>query len=222
MRNRALVAYGVVIGLGLGSLMIAAVSTDRRLAFTLGVTPAKPVVTLARGGTVCQSPVDVAAGFSRILLYPGTFRRPGPPLGVRVLEQARAPLAAGRLAGGYADNAKQVVTVGNVGAGRSIAVCVRNLGSRPVALYGDGAGRGAPLHARVRGRSIGADLSIEFLRRRSISTLDVLPTMLARASRFRAGWFGPWTLWLVAVAVLLVVPASIAMAVRGSGSAGEG
>src|SRR4051794_29474452 len=119
-----------VCALAVVALAVVAFAQRTSMAFTLGVAPATPAVTLEPGKTACQLPVNVPAdaGFDRVALTLGG----GQPVAVRVraLEGAQRVLASGRHAGGYADEAQVVVKTGEVADESRVQVCVVNGGSR--------------------------------------------------------------------------------------------
>ena len=91
------------------------------------------------------------------------------------------------------------------------AVCVRNAGSVPVAIYGAPADTPPDLLGDPARRPLP---TFTFLREDSASMLSLLPDAFERASRFRPSWVGPWTYWLVLALVAAGVPALLAAALR--------
>lgn len=213
MRKAALAFLAVAVA-GLVALLIVGATTSRTFAFTLGTPSFGAVATLQPGQEVCQLPVPVGAAFDEVELHVGTFGRPrGSELEVSIREQpGGAVLARGTLPAGYADNSRPTVDVGDVDDDGSVAICVRNTGSRRAALYGGPDVTARTSSAELDGRPLGADLNLVFRTSSPRSGLALLPDMLERASLFRGGWIGPWLYWLLLAGVLLAVPALIVRA----------
>jgi hypothetical protein len=214
----AVVAAGLLVLIGVGL-------TDRSdEAFTLGVRSAGVAAELRPGSRACEERIEVPEDFSSVELQIGTYRRPGPPLEVSVRERTAAgpELGRGSLDGGYPDVSRARIGVGDIDAGRQIAVCVENGGERRVALYGN-AGVAAPFSTlRVRGRRVDNDLTLVFYRSEKRSLVAELPDVFSHASLFKAGWVGAWTFWLLGLAAIGLVPLVLALALRGLGRDGGG
>lgn len=208
MSRPAWVVFGsvVVTLVAIGALALRTTP----LAFTLGVAVAGPVATLDDGDQTCQRPIDVPdhAAFDRVALSVGTFHRAGSPLSLTVEDLDGRVVSTGALPGGYPDIAQQQVhhvrLARSVGAGR-VAVCIRNRGRRPVAIYGnvDAAARAST--ADRNGKRIGFDLALVF-ERTPRSKLSLVPDILRRASLFRFSWMGTWTYILLLATLLLGGP----------------
>jgi hypothetical protein len=56
------------------------------------------------------------------------------------------------------------------------------------------------------------------LNREKRSLIALLPDMAERASVFRAGWVGPWTYLVLALLVLVAVPALLARGLARAGA----
>jgi hypothetical protein len=198
-------------------LVIGALQRDS-LAFTPGVGVSLPAVPIGPGQRACQGPLVVPPGgaFDRIAIPLGTYGQPGPPLSVAVRDAASGRLITrGAIAGGYPDftGRKQVVTVDRVGVGQRIAVCLANDGDRRVAVYGNGALASRTSSAKVDGQRSLYDMTLVF-RRSPRSVLSMVGDIARRAALFKISWAGPWTLFLLAAAVLALIPALLTWAVR--------
>jgi hypothetical protein len=213
MRRAGAIVLLAVAGLGLLGLLVVAGRDKRDLAFTLGVVPTIPAATLKPGVRVCQVPIGVPDEFNRVRLRAGSPGGPGQPLQLTVVDVAtNSVVGRGRLPGGYPYSTEQSASVGQVGAERRIAVCVRNLGGRNVQIFGNTDAGSPTSHAFIRGRGLPNDLTLVFLRSGERSQLAALPDLFERASVFRPGWVGPWVYWLLAAGVLLGVPLLLARA----------
>jgi hypothetical protein len=205
-----------------GTLLVVALALtrDTTLAFTLGVTSVAPVVKVEPGQTACQRPISVPAGggFDRIAFMLGTYRRTGPPVDVTVRDAGGRIVASGRVAGGYPDITevpRHTVSIGHVGGGDGLAVCLTNAGDHSVAIYGNTDGASRTSSAYLGSRPLNVDLNFVFERQpRSLATL--LPRIIDRASLFRPPLTGPWVYVLMSVLVVCVVPALLLAALRDS------
>ena len=215
MRSAGCVA-AILAALAVLALAASATLRGERLAFTLGVTSGGPVAVVEPGSRVCQRDVIVpqGGGFDRVRLSLGTYQRPGPPVDLIVRDAGGATLARGALRGGYPDIAQapsHSVRVGEVGDERRIDVCVANEGSRRVAVYGNAGIASQTSSAELDGQPQEYDLNLAFeTRERSIAAL--WPAMADRAALFRAAWVGPWTYLVLALLVLVAVPALLVRA----------
>lgn len=201
---------------GLLLALLAAVLVRPSLAFTLGVDGTKVAAVLAAGAEVCERPVEMPpdGAFDRVVLTLETYSRPGPELRVRVKDdRTGAPLASGRLAGGYGDG-EHTVHVRTVDTTKPLSVCVANAGAGRVGVVG---GRGDPVrppHALLGGRRLLDDLDIAF-EREPRSLLSQAPAIAERAALFRPGWVGPWTYVVLVLILAVAVPALLAAALAG-------
>lgn len=211
MRSGAAIALLGVVAVGLVGLLVTALGDERRTAFTLGVAPGGVAAVLTPGDEVCQAPVRVAEVFDVVNFQVGTYMRPGTPLEVTV--RSRDGVAEGRLPGGFGDGLEQRVDMGNVPPGQNVSVCIKNVGSRRMAIYG-GAGAAARLtRVRLDGKEQDVDLTLIF-ERGERSGLASLGAVFERASRFRPPWVAQWLYWGLAAIVLVGAPLALAAAAR--------
>jgi hypothetical protein len=216
------VLAGVALA-GLIAVLAVAVGDRRDLALAFDVLPSKVAASVAPGQLACESPVVSPRAFAAVGFQLGTYGRPGPPLRLTVRGAGpsgspgarRAALAAGRLPAGARDGAHVRVSTGRaVAAHRRVAVCVRNLGDHPVALYGGINADTAPTsRLTLAGRAVNSDLELTLYRPHAHSALSQLQTMLDRASLWHPGWVAPWVLWLFLALAALGAPALLALAV---------
>jgi hypothetical protein len=215
MRRPATVFIGVVV-IALVVLAIVALTDRDDEAFTIGVQPAAVVAELTPRDRACQDGIDVPTSFSAIELQVGTYRKDGKPLTLTVhRDNGSGPvLARGSLRGGYPDVSRQRIGVAPaVGSEERIAVCVEERGAGRTAVYGN-IGAAAPSSAlSVDDREVDADLTLVFHdSERSLAA--ELPDTFERAAVFKASWLGPWAFWLLALAVLVLVPGALVLALR--------
>ncbi|WP_028057998.1 hypothetical protein [Candidatus Solirubrobacter pratensis] len=204
-------------------LVVLAATTNERRAFTLGVVPAGPVMSLAPTGEVCQAPVALPDGesdFDRVAFVVGTVGgRPGPQLDVTLATTGGTPVAHGRVPGRYAFSTRPIpeaVSVGHVTSREPLRVCLRNAGSSTVAIFGNGDLASRTSTAALNGKPLGIDVALSFEHAKPRSALSILPALFDRAALWRAGWIGGWTYWLLGAVVLLAVPALMVVALRGA------
>ncbi len=219
MRRPAVIAFVALAAVALAAVAVLGASERRSLAFTLGVTPYAPVATLEPGQQVCQAPIPAGASFDAVELQPSAQRRPSGPLYVTVARAGdRVVLGRGTLAVAAPRPQRRVVDVGHVDADGEIVVCVRAAGAGAVSLYGGPDQSARTSTAALDGRPLGADLDLVFRRAHAVSTVALLPRMLARAALFRGDWIGPWLYWLLLAAVALGVPLLLARALWSAAS----
>jgi hypothetical protein len=217
MSRRAGVVLLAVVVAGVAALVVVGARDERDFAFTLGVAPAGIAALLAPGEEACQWPVEAVERFDGVRTPVGTNRRPGPAVAVTVRRgPARETLARGRIAGGYPDFEDQRFALDRaVEPGQSVAVCMRNVGRRDIALFGQPDEAKSDTAATVDGRDAGTDMALVFTRP-SRSVLAAVPDAFERAALFRPAWVGAWTWWSLLALALAVVPALLALALRGA------
>lgn len=217
MRSRGAAAFAASAAIGILGVALVAGSDERDLAFTLGVAPSTEAARLVPDAVACQKPIDVSEPFTGVRFRLGPARRPTPPLELTVQRlPARATVARGTLVGAQRGLSEQSIAIDRtVAAGQRVAVCLRNTGTRPVALLGNAELAARTSYAEVDGERKATDLALVFTRD-SRSALAQIPEMFERAALFRPAWVGAWTFWLLAALVLLAVPALLARAVAGA------
>jgi hypothetical protein len=216
MSRRALVAFAAVFAIGLAGLLLTAAVERKSDAFTLGVLPAAGIARLGPDHELCQRPIDVIESFERVTVQLGTFGRPGQPFALEVRDAGSdRPIVGARVDGGYADNSVQTVTLSRaVHEGPRVAVCVRNLGKRAIAPYGNSGLSNRTSAAYLDGRRIDGDVTLTFVRAKPARVLGLVPSIVERASLFHGGWATQASYWVLLV-LLLAGPASLAaLAVR--------
>ena len=100
---------------------------------------------------------------------------------------------------------------------RAADVCIRNTGTRRVAVYGAPGISHRTSTAIIDGKPAGGtDLAVRLDRDHPRSLLARLPDVLAHAATFKAQLVGTWTFWVLLGIVLLGVPALLARAIAGA------
>jgi hypothetical protein len=190
MSRHALLTFALVLGAGIAALIVLGLVSDRSQAFTLGVRADAAVVKLRPRDEVCQRPIEVVESFDRVRIQLGTYGRPGSPYLVEVRPTGGGPpLARALVSGAYADSSVQSVRLSReVPSGREAAVCIRDTGRQPVAVYGSSDLSNRSSTSYLNGRGTGADLMVVFEFPDSKSTLELVPTIVRRAAIFHGGW----------------------------------
>jgi hypothetical protein len=216
MRRSAILSFGAVVAVGLLGLVAVAGIQRRAEAFTLGVIPAVGVARLAPDHEICQKPIDVVEEFRRVRLQVSTFSGSGPPVVVKVHDALTgASLVRKRVPGGYPDNAVQTVTLPkDIPDGGRVGVCVRNVGDRAMAPYGNSGLSNQTSEAYLDGRRLEGDMAIVFLRDEPKSMIALVPSIVERASLFHGSWASRDAYWALLVALLFGTTSLSVLAVR--------
>jgi hypothetical protein len=209
---RASASFAVVFAVGVVLLLAVGLLERRSEAFTLGVTPVTPL-TLARGSEVCQRSIEPPTGFASVRLDIGSPMRSVPVLDVRVLSGGRQ-LARDPSASTLGGRRTLQVPLGEVPAQGPISVCVRSVGRHRVEIYGNAQQASPGSSAYLDGKAIDYDMSLVFLRSGEVSLISLAGDIASRASLFRGPWIGPWSVWLIATALLTAFPLLLYRALR--------
>jgi hypothetical protein len=147
-------------------------------------------------------------GATAVRVYAGTFARRGETFAIDVLAGGRR-VTGGRVGGGYGDDAMVRVPLRPVTRERERArVCVRNLGRHPLRFAGN---RTPVAGARPDGDEA---IRMDWLLPGRPSWAEVAPKAARRFAAAKPSFVGPWTLWVVAGAVLALWAAAIALVIR--------
>lgn len=225
-----LVAFAAVAFLGLVGLVASAASHHPATAFSLGTPASTLAPNLGPGQLACQAPVDPPTGYGgvRTWIWPGFPPRAVMQVTVRDVTTG-ATLARGQMVHTNTANDQQypsplAVTTSlhaTLPAGRSVAVCFRDVGSTAITLLGGSQTKPGEGVLTVHGQGTAMALSLLFLRAHPKSLLSQVPEMFSRAALFRPGWVGAWTFWVLALALLFTFPlAGLAVARAASHPAG--
>ena len=214
MRRGGLLTLAGGVVLALAALVLVAATDERRLAFTLEVSPVAVAAEARPGEEACQRGIEAEAEFDEVDLLLGTFARPGPPLTVTVRRSGSAAvLASGVLPAGAKDNRRAGARLDRrVPEGTHVDVCARNDGSHRVAYYG-GSIFQAPSSGFVGSRPAG-DIFLVFRRDEPRSVLSLVPEMPRRAAILRPEPLGAWTFWALLAAVPLGLSVLLGLALR--------
>ena len=237
MRSKPVIAFAVVVLVGIALVLVTAATKRDAAAQTLGDDAIGPIAVLKKGQEVCQMPIGLADDVERVEFNPGTPARHAPAIDVTLRTyHGNRVVGRGLLPAGYDVAKPQTVSVGHVASGQLIKLCFRNAGPARVAIYGDllsgalctptaGHLLGAvcvPGSVRptlstsapyIKGKELPGDLAATFLHNRSSSLLSRLSKMMDRASLFRPAFVTPALWWTLIGFWLLLVPLMLGFAI---------
>lgn len=176
-----------------------------RQAVTVGVEP---------GERLCVTGLVMGPQSRYAQFAPQDSRRGRPSLTVSAFGDSfrsatkiqRAPLASGTLTVKLDPPRSEV---------DGSSICLRNRGTFDIRLFGVPPGLDSTAsETTVNGVPIREDVSLTLLRETSTSRAANLPEMLNRASVFLP--FGPWASWLLAIVLVVGVPAALGVALARS------
>jgi hypothetical protein len=218
MRRSAALA----VGAGLLVIVVAAIAWWRPFLTNARDYPASipqtvqlyttPLVTLPAGSRVCFEPAVLDRRSAQARFRVTTFGGPGVALELSITGAGYR--YATRVPGTYADNALLQAPVRLPAHDLATRICLGNAGARRVALYGVDDVTRAPLTVTRDGRRINPSVQFAFFEGRPVSLGRRMPTVLARMSRFRPGFMGPWLFWPLALLVVVGLPAGALWSLR--------
>jgi hypothetical protein len=220
MRSATMLLLALAIG-GVALLAVLGLTRESSLVYTLGVQPQLPVA-LPAGMTACQAPIVVPRGerFERVVFYPANPADTPAKLEISVSDaagerwMARAVTAPRVPPEGTAPPPAQRVDVGGLSPDGPVRVCFENRGKGQVDLWGSTDIASGPTTATIDATRPAADIALVLERDDARSILALLPEMADRASLFRARWLSPGAFAVIAVLVLVAVPALLVSALR--------
>jgi hypothetical protein len=170
-------------------------------------------VTVPARRQVCVDGMPWApdARYVQLRVLPGVRPARAPELGV----EATGPgyRATGTVPAGLRQNDQAIARIAPAPRELSGRLCVTNRGARALALYGVGRqGRlAAPVEMTVAGREVAdRQLSVTLLSNPDQSLIGRMGDVLDHVAAFRP--IGTWIVWLVLAALLVGVPAGVAVA----------
>ena len=201
MRRNVWIPFLVLAIVLLAGLMVSALEPMRIRAFALGSPPETQVAVLGRAQEACEGPIRVQTAVSGARFWGnGIGGNAWVDVSVRDAKTARA-IATGRTVATPVGGDYDATLNGSVPSGSIVRVCVSGEGPGRLSLVGS-----APIYPRIvmslAGKSTTSEYSLVLFQHARESLLAALPTAFSRAALFRFGWFGPWTFWVLAVALL--------------------
>jgi hypothetical protein len=174
-------------------------------------------VRVPGGARVCVDgmPWGPQARVVQVTLLPG--RRPSPELRV----EARAPgyVARGTIAAGLGDNQPGGARITPAPREVTGTLCIRNTGRHTVGFYGVPAGgrTGAPVTVTIDGKKVAdRQISVTLLSSPAQSMLSRFGDLIDHAAAWRP--LASWTVWLLALALLIGTPIGVAVALARAGA----
>jgi hypothetical protein len=220
MRRTALLA--VVAGVAV--IVVAAIAWWKPFMTTARGYPASipqpsplytiPFVDLKAGNQVCFDPAVIDTHSEVAVFRVNTFKRAGGPIALTI--DGPGYHFAARAPGGYPDNEILHMPVQPPPHDLAVRICLKNEGTRKIALFGDNDQTRAPFKVTVDGEDSGTAVQFAFYERKPVSILDRLPTSFSRMQVFRPGFLGPWLFWPLAIICLLGLPAGALWALYSS------
>ncbi|HUA04008.1 MAG TPA: hypothetical protein VMB27_08900 [Solirubrobacteraceae bacterium] len=192
----------VVLPVGaLLALLIAALQPVQIRAYALSSPDGGQAAALARGQQACEGPIRLPSAIGGVRIWGGTAA------GLAVLDVTVSDASTGRALGNGqiiaspAVGAYDAALENPVPAGSSVRVCVLAHGPAPFSLLGS-LPTHPEIHMSVDGKTMFSEFSLVLLEPSRKSLLAALPTAFSRAALFRFSWVGPWTFWVLLVALL--------------------
>jgi hypothetical protein len=204
----ALGAYALALALFVAFVAVPFVTKKREIpAEVPSPAPLRTIdlVNVGPGSRICMTNLAVSAESRVVRFKVGTYRRPGPPLGVTI--KAGDYSGTSSVPAGYPDNADVQVPIPPPSSGRAAAVCVRNDGRHRVAFYAAGLD---PAHSRVKvtidGSPEYSTPTLSFGEAKRVSIAERAGVTAGRIAVFRGFLDHAWVVWLLAFGMLVGVP----------------
>lgn len=175
-----------------------------RIAGTDHVSPAAFVASVPSHGTLCQPDIVLPEGARRIQMLVGTDGLPVPALRARFLGQDGTPIASGRLAAG-AHEGEVGIPLDPASAHALIgSLCIYVGKARHAIVIAGEPATASPESEQIDGVHQGGRIDVVYMRGRRESWWQMLPSLSRRFGLGKAGFFGDWTLPVVALALFMV------------------
>jgi len=183
------------------ALIVSALHPMQVRAYALGSPDGGQAAMLARGQEACEGPIRLPAAIGGAGIW-GSGIGGDARLEVSVHDAAAdRSLAIGQTTVPPVPGAYTVPLRPSIAAGSTVRVCVTARGPVPFSLLGS-----LPTHPQIRmsvgGKLTFSEFSVVLFERARHSLLAALPTAFSRAALFRFSWVGPWTFWVLALALL--------------------
>jgi len=215
MRRTVLIASGVYVGaVAVFALAVGLPFMQKKRDIPAEV-PSPPALVatsldvIRPGSRLCMRGVAISVQAQQIRFSVGTYFRPGPALAVSV----RAPgyKVRAHVPGGYKDNSTVVVPLARPRSSRLVTVCVRNTGTRKLALYAAADRAQSRVAVTIDGRRVTPTPSLSFNEARPVSIVARGGVTAARIAVFRGFLDHSWIVWLLALLALGAAPLLIAL-----------
>ena len=224
MRSAAIVAFSVVLGLFVLLAALPYLSDEREMSAGAPAPPALTEITLVEvpaGSQVCVRKIVLDERMGLLRFRVGTYGRPGPPLAVSLTAPGYSERA--RVRAGWRDNAEHSVRVNSPPASRLGQVCLRNQGSRKIAIYGAADQARSRAIVELDGEAQDASPTLTFFERDRRTILSEPALTASRVAVFRGPLGYAWVVWAAAIVFLIALPVALVLALArapwGSGRA---
>lgn len=192
---------------GIVFALLALMHRAERVSGTNFANPEIYAVTLEKGQRLCARRLFVPEDTAAVVLQIGTYGRPGPR--TELVFDAPAGYASNRRSGfrdrsawtaaasGYQDNGQIRFPVPLTSRASFGGICL--VAERRVAFAGEYPSSATRWLGRtfLDGKRINAQITIRFMRPGRERTVELVPTLIHRASLFRPSFLGPWFFWLL-------------------------
>lgn len=218
MRVRLAIAIGLVLVAGMiavglfRSVHPATGDNGREIQLLAGIR-------MLPGQQACQKPERVPAATGELRVIVSTAGKPAGPLVVSVTVGGRT-LAKGTSSGGFVDSPVQIPITRQDAELSGATVCVRNAGTKPVAILGQNApvrqaavvsGDPAPPHGSMR---------LEWFEDKTQTRISSASDIARRYPLAKASFLGRWTMWVMLALLLAASAAGIVLVAREVGREG--
>jgi hypothetical protein len=210
-RRSVAIALGVyVVGLAAFAAFVAVPFLDKKRDIPAEV-PSPPgliatdIVVIHPKQRVCMTDVAISPQARQMRFQVGTFGRRGPAV-VTAVRAAGGYMTSHDVPGGYADNSTITVPVPAPARSTLATVCVRNRGTRRVALYAASDVARSRVKVFVDGKPRYPTPVLSFHEARTVSLADRAGVTAGRIAVFRGFLDHAWIVWLLAVVAVVGVP----------------
>lgn len=215
-RREVLAPALILVVVALAGLLIAG---TRRVAVRTAAADAPNQLTLGTlraGHPVCEGPLS-SQGTARSVGIWGAAAGPNADLIVTVRDAStHRRIASGTLAALAREDEWTARLDRDVPSGRPVTICVAE-SSGAFSLSGS-----ADADPRVASTGIGPGQRFSLVLIRDGSVLGSLSLAFSRAALWRFAWVGPWTFWILAIALLMTFGLAVVAVVRAAADDDEG
>ena len=209
LRISILAAVGALLAVTIALMAVLSQSTRHSHASNF-VPPHAFVADVPAGDRVCQPGERIPAGTGAIRARIGTYGSQGPRLELSISHPGGRRIAESVLAAGWRQG-DVVIPVARLGALDEAEVCLRNAGSRRIAVAG---GRTLGSGALVDGQAAAGGITLAYLEPEARSWFSFAPDVAERVDRLRDAPPGALTLPLFAALAVAVIAGAVALVLR--------
>jgi hypothetical protein len=203
--TRWVVLVGLLALVGAAAYVLT--RADERRAGTNLTSDTGFVVPVPAQQQLCEPGELLPAGTAALRVTASAGAAPGPPLEATVTGSS-PPASSGRLAGGWRPGAIRIPVSPRLHETSGGTVCIRNLGTRPVAFGGS-----VPddsFLVTIGGRALSGRVRIEYMRPGRETWLALIPVLSHRFSLAKGDLVRHWA----ALATLLLILFAVGLATR--------